>query len=982
MASLKKSLVELKHASSSLGTNLSNSDVNGAVTSKVASPDGSFRTIGLPARVAEASFGPSSQQAQVMPTDHSVPRPPGQTTPTKRAGETLLSNRLGIDMNKIYRQTQDLAFSATRQSTSAVNNVNNAQTDSSVSIVNTSQDGNRGGSDQSNFQNIGGRSMKPCDMGYADARSFLDNFHIHYMENVLSQNRIRIQSATDELVQTRLAADWEKIKMEQYGISSRKDGPNSKVVNGVRFIHDAVKGIDSKEGRIVRPAFVQKKPRAITPTQDDMVRAGYPSDMTAIVPTDSSNNIELHWFGMEHLHILNNLDLSMLSQLAQRICKEFQQTQNQQSLDEEKLDLHSLVSYHNATKLLHSMFQFENMTGLPKSNDDASKVYGRSVGVMQFLAKQFRKFIETSVKNNSASRGVSNSTSQMEGLSGDILSFVESQVGRDVMERGGIDVAWRCLYYCLRCGDAIAASDCVSSFKNIDSSVTQTLVIMAEKQGRNNTSIFDAIDLIQSMRDALPFHLHQSLQTVYQRAQTRESEVDKYELACLALLSLSDSTACTDVTSSTIEDFIFAKIWNCVHSLGQSPLDSCEDQIALLGENIKHWGPSYFEDETSGGWSFALPLLLCQQFKTAFIHLANSGSGVALCQCTHLALAMSLNGVSSVDWESNDNGQKDIIENLLIAYASSLEHVAPDASLRYLIHLPAPQQAVSTTGIYKKDGKELGLTALNKICRLIIDTRAYEVLGGEVTSDGSRNGNGSLIKYFSHASTSDILAHAAEQAIREGSIVDGAKLFSLAEKYGSLISLLTKELACRLVVHGEDEEENEKRKFWYEAATNFSSLYLSDGRSHVLMVLEQEGTKMSLGIPFQQILNLTAFVDRCADGNWQGALELVDGMELIPKRNNDTSRAVDSFHSLSRNIREVFHHIVTLVMECICKQYSAMKAIMRGDHMLSNGEATSHKMKELRERAKCLVAYAGLLPSTTSSDSMKSTITRMEAFMV
>ena len=35
------------------------------------------------------------------------------------------------------------------------------------------------------------------------------------------------------------------------------------------------------------------------------------------------------------------------------------------------------------------------------------------------------------------------------------------------------------------------------------------------------------------------------------------------------------------------------------------------------------------------------------------------------------------------------------------------------------------------------------------------------------------------------------------------------------------------------------------------------------------MVLEQEGTKMSLGIPFQQILNLTAFVDRCSDRNWQ-----------------------------------------------------------------------------------------------------------------
>merc|ERR1719223_2523254 len=108
------------------------------------------------------------------------------------------------------------------------------------------------------------------------------------------------------------------------------------------------------------------------------------------------------------------------------------------------------------------------------------------MGAMSFLAKQFQTFLVTSVKNISTTPfSLSNIGASKKGFAADVCAFVETQVGRDIMERGSVDVAWRCLYYCLRCGDAVAGSECISSYKEIDPSVIQALLIMAQKQGNN-----------------------------------------------------------------------------------------------------------------------------------------------------------------------------------------------------------------------------------------------------------------------------------------------------------------------------------------------------------------------------------------------------------------------------------------------------------------------------------------------------------------
>lgn len=993
MTSLKKSILELKHASSSLGTNISNNDPSSGMSS-APTVERSFGTSASASALMSPSMSMPTSSSQML-QDGSSQIPPGQTTPTKRsAGESLLSSR-GIDMNKMYRQTQDLATSAARQST-----VTNAHADPSTTTTLALTNESNGGDAQTNVQNVDGRDpwQIASDMGYTDARSFLDNFHFQLMENIISQDRLRIQNASEEFVQSRITEDWNNIKMEQYGISSNSNdrvdsnGISGKMVNGT-FIHNIGDGSkhwpDSTEN-IVRSAFVQNKPRTITPVQEDVssvTRALVPSDPSSSTP---SSEVELHWFAQEHLHVLPHLNLNALSQMAQRLSKEYQK-QMEQTGNGEDLLLASLVSYHNASQLLDTMFQFDDAPGLPlQENGDNNRVYGRCMGAMSFLAKQFQIFLVTSVKNISATpSSLSNSGALKRGFSGDVWTFVETQVGRDVMERGSVDVAWRCLYYCLRCGDAVAGSDIISSYKEIDPAVIQALLIMAQKQGSNRASIFNTEDTIKSISDAIPRNLHQNLLVLYQRAHTQASnnvgEVDEYELACLALLSLSDATICSNVTA-TIEDYLYAKIWNAVHSVGSTSthanVEPCGVQIASLGEDIKHWGPSHFEEgESSHGWEFALPLLLCQQFKSAFVHLANIGGGVALCQCTHLALAMSLRDIRPFDWQVEQDNE-DIVGSLLIAYSSSLEHVAPAASLRYVIHVTeSPDGDQVKTGIYTKGGNELSQTALKQICRIVLDNKAYQFFGGETSLDGSRNGKGTLDEFFPHASVNEILSSAADQAIQEGSITDGAQLLSLAEKYSSLLSLLNRELASRLVVHEEDDEEKGRREFWCNAAINFHSLYLSQGRSYVVMILEKENTYTTLGLTFQRILNLMTFFDRCSEEDWQGALELMDNLDFLPKASVEISRMIESFHSLANEIQQVFHHVITKTMECICRQHSSIKKDIRGDQSPSSVDAIMYKMKDLRERGKYLLTFAGLIPFNESSET-KSIISKMDAFMV
>lgn len=70
----------------------------------------------------------------------------------------------------------------------------------------------------------------------------------------------------------------------------------------------------------------------------------------------------------------------------------------------------------------------------------------RARGSLIFLADQFRYHVESRVKTATSTEGLESAGGG--GFVGMLWKFVELEVGRDVVQRGGVEVVWRCIYYC------------------------------------------------------------------------------------------------------------------------------------------------------------------------------------------------------------------------------------------------------------------------------------------------------------------------------------------------------------------------------------------------------------------------------------------------------------------------------------------------------------------------------------------------------
>eukprot|EP00978_Attheya_sp_CCMP212_P008187 scaffold19138_cov53-Attheya_sp.AAC.1 len=609
------------------------------------------------------------------------------------------------------------------------------------------------------------------------------------------------------------------------------------------------------------------------------------------------------------------------------------------------------------------------------TNEDVVKQ--RTTGSLLHLCLQFRSHIMARVRAATlAGRTPPQAATSLTGLAMDVAFFVHMQLGTITNTSHSL---WAQLFYCLRCGDASAALQTIrnaprSDQNDIDPAIVQLISALADLGG---DSLFS-----QTQTFANPLN-RQDVADLYHRTKMRGSTGNNngndtslsFQLACLALLSLEEPLAtAAPYVVNTIEDYLFGALWVAV----QSPTE-CAQQVAKLGQLIQHWGPAHFEGEestSSGGWAYAMPCLISQQYASALRHLAESSS---LLQATHLAIAMDRGATGALlrDWtttttttattENVESASCDLLTEILVTYASQyFQTTNPSVALEYLIRIPDSTHQHCPSSY-------IGSSAKKQIRRLIVESCAFEVLGGTMDGSWDETNAGALHSHFSPAEVSTILADAAGDTLREGNTADAAELYALGGRYSSLLSLLNHELATCLV------EDTEKRRFWRNAALQFHSIHLTQGRTHVIDALEKEGT-LSLGNTFQLILNLMVFFDRCRNQEWEDAWSLVDDLQLLPRSESDRSLKVESFQSLDSVIQKSFHQVLLGAMESLSHQHTSLK----GRHVSSpiDANAVSQRLKELRERARLLVTFASLLPLGHFAGDTVSRIAQMEAYMM
>jgi nuclear pore complex protein Nup93 len=223
----------------------------------------------------------------------------------------------------------------------------------------------------------------------------------------------------------------------------------------------------------------------------------------------------------------------------------------------------------------------------------------------------------------------------------------------------------------------------------LEGPVRNSVFLLAQRQS-------NASCLWESGSPNLTSQDRQTLIDLFERTNIVEQQ-NIYKLGTIALLCGSRPLPSSEARGfSTIEDYMFGWLWRAVQQ--NSPVD----EIAKLGEIIRSFGPDYFGNEESGGWSYALPLIASQQFKTALSYLADAGGPMGLLQATHLAIILSLANVPVTD--IGDNAPTEcIVTALLVAYASRLEMetvAAVEASLEYLLQIPSKERMINEVRLF------------------------------------------------------------------------------------------------------------------------------------------------------------------------------------------------------------------------------------------------------------------------------------------
>jgi len=557
------------------------------------------------------------------------------------------------------------------------------------------------------------------------------------------------------------------------------------------------------------------------------------------------------------------------------------------------------------------------------ATDGKSSPPSVATGALAHLSRQFQNYIINRVQSASlAGQDVSLPITLLNGMANTVATFVK-------LEHGSTASVWPIIYYCLRCGDAVAAMNVLDfAGTEVDGPICQVVASMAQLQGASLCLWDRSMDRID--RKAI--------------RENKPRSNDLYVEACWTLLSASESLQGRAVR--TIEDYLFGNLWYAVQQSNATEL------LEGLGKSIIDFGPKYFdENEESSGWSYALPLLLTQQYQTALTHLANVGNSLGLLQATHLAMAMrEIQDLGNVAF-----GEQPMLTTLLVEFSRQMQIADAPAALEYLVRIPNPDRRRSETA------------------RLLVETRQFEALAGQLSRDGMRQGmDSALDQHFSSSEITDILEEAADLAISKNNPRDAMELLNLAERYDLLLQLLNQKLAT----HVNQSATSEMRQSWKVTAQQFHSWHLEGPRTHVMDILMKQ-KQTSLVQTSRIILKLFDFFDALAMRDFQQACNIVDSIGVLPSSKSDLQVKEREYHSLDPLVREIFPAVLLGAMSALYQQHESLK---HNCFTVNKGTAMQ-RLAELRDRSCALMSFSGSLNMINSSEQL-AMMARMEASMV
>lgn len=422
-------------------------------------------------------------------------------------------------------------------------------------------------------------------------------------------------------------------------------------------------------------------------------------------------------------------------------------------------------------------------------------------GSRRFLEKLFLTQLESTVTKNPREANVGGIPTAVAKVKGYVrVRAARRELGPEieVLQEVDGDYCWAVIFYLLRCGLTQEALEYVdanaNAFRHIDRRFMSYLRHYVDSPERR-----------LSNRDQTEIHNDYSQRTKL----APEDSIDPYRMMCYKIIGRCDLARRTiDTVSSDMMDFLWlqfslAREYNRADEFAHEAFGLEEVRATIKDISERYFGAN--SDIPNAPTTLFFMQILGGMFEKAVADLFPHNYVAAV----HAAIALAYYGLLRVSDISNSDDllsyttrqQSQLAFGSMIGlYTGDFRLAKPTAAVDYLALICLNADLPGDIG---KRQRELCLQALTE---LVLETREYAQLLGDIRADGQRI-KGDIeqrLKLIGLENEQDFLRHvtlvAARTAEDNGRTTDAALLFHLAEDYDKVISIVNTAVSLALTV--------------------------------------------------------------------------------------------------------------------------------------------------------------------------------------
>lgn len=380
--------------------------------------------------------------------------------------------------------------------------------------------------------------------------------------------------------------------------------------------------------------------------------------------------------------------------------------------------------------------------------------------------------------------------------------------------------------------------------------------------------------------------------------------------------------------------------------------------LESLRHTVTSFGAEHFDPEGKEPGLYVQILIMCGLFEQA-VHYAYKFSQI---EAVHLAIALTYHGLIRPMTQVPDILLHDDALNfsrLMGTYTRSFRHTDPVEAVEY----------ISLICMNKDVGREFLKMCHEALKELVLETREFSKLLGDLRSDGSRVAGAieqrlalidmENVQQYLYA----ITEQAAIRAEEDGRIADAVLLYQLSEEYDTVVSIINKSLGEMLSVAqlGQAITGGDGSGMPLVIATT------NDPAQLARQVMEVFNSNISILRKVKQhnreacgmLLTIVSAWDAFANGKYEQCLKKVGETNILTLDSTADVGMVrartQQFQTLHQSVARNVPALLVMVMRCcsaICDQLNSS---------LYHNEGRHAKMLEMQGISRNCLIYAGLI---------------------